>query len=61
MAELRTYRRKRDFTKTDEPEGGSERTPEAVEEPVPAACSASRSTPRRACTTTCGWSSTASS
>ena len=34
MAELRTYRRKRDFTKTDEPEGGSERTPEAVEERV---------------------------
>ena len=34
MAELRTYRRKRDFTKTDEPEGGSERTPEAAEEHV---------------------------
>jgi len=34
MAELRTYRRKRDFTKTGEPEGGSERTPEAAEEHV---------------------------
>ncbi|HEX5642975.1 MAG TPA: DNA ligase D, partial [Thermoleophilia bacterium] len=34
MAELRTYRRKRDFTKTGEPEGGSERTPEAAEERV---------------------------
>ena len=34
MAELRTYRRKRDFTKTGEPEGGSERTPKAAEEPV---------------------------
>ena len=30
MAELRTYRRKRDFTKTDEPEGASGKRPEAA-------------------------------
>ena len=30
MAELRTYRRKRDFTKTDEPEGASGKRPQAA-------------------------------
>ena len=62
MAELRTYRRKRDFTKTDEPEGASGeaaagRRPRSAS---PAASTASRSTPLAACTTTCGSSSTAS-